>query len=263
MDGLLAGCAPLTGNNRALYMLGAADEGHTNQLLDALPVHEWQALQPLLEAVQLREGQVLCESGQAIEHVYFPVTAVVSLIHRMVEGSSNEIAAVGAEGMIGVPVLTGGKTMPMCVQVQFEGTAYRMKAAALQQRFATSDELRRLLLLYMQALLVQVAQTVICNRYHSVYEQLCRWLLIETDRMPGNEVQVSHQLIAEMLGVRREGVSAAVSKLQDAGVIHTGRCCITVRDREALRAEACVCYGIVAREFSRLLPRVPAREMVA
>ncbi|WP_213777845.1 Crp/Fnr family transcriptional regulator [Caballeronia sp. dw_276] len=243
-------------------MLRAEDEGHTNHLLDALPAREWQALHPFLETVSLREGQVLCESGQPIEHVYFPVTAVVSLIYRMEDGLSNQVAAVGAEGMIGVPVLTGGKTMPMSVQVQFEGTAYRMKAAALQQQFTSSDGLRRLLLLYMQALLVQVAQTAICNRYHSVCEQVCRWLLLETDRMPGNEVQVSHQLIAEMLGVRREGISAAVGKLQDAGVIYTSRKSITVNDREGLQAHACACYGVVAREFSRLLPQVPAREEV-
>jgi len=244
-------------------MLMADDEGHTNHLLDALPVREWQALHPFLETVSLREGQVLCESGQAIDHVYFPITAVVSLIYRMADGSSNQVAAVGAEGMIGVPVLTGGKTMPMSVQVQFEGTAYRMKATALQQQFTNSDGLRRLLLLYMQALLVQVAQTAICNRYHSVSEQLCRWLLLETDRAPGHELHVSHQLIAEMLGVRREGISAAAGKLQDAGVIHTGRRSIAVSDRERLRAHACACYGVVAREFSRLLPRVPAREEVA
>jgi CRP-like cAMP-binding protein len=244
-------------------MLRAEDEGHTNHLLDALHASEWQAMHPFLETVSLREGQVLCESGQPIDHVYFPVTAVVSLIYRMEDGSSNQVAAVGAEGMIGVPVLTGGKTMPMSVQVQFEGTAYRMKAAALQQQFTSSDGLRRLLLLYMQALLVQVAQTAICNRYHSVCEQVCRWLLLETDRMPGNEVQVSHQLIAEMLGVRREGISAAVGKLQDAGVIHTSRRSITVSNREGLQGHACACYGIVAREFSRLLPRVPVREEVA
>src|ERR1700712_2742509 len=244
-------------------MLRTEDEGQTNHLLDALPAREWQALHPFLETVSLREGQVLCESGQAIEHVYFPVTAVVSLIYRMADGSSNQVAAVGAEGMIGVPVLTGGQTMPMSVQVQFEGTAYRMKATALQQQFATSDGLRRLLLLYMQALLVQVAQTAICNRYHSVSEQLCRWLLLETGRMASNEVQVSHQLIAEMLGVRREGIMAAVGKLQDAGVIHTGRRSITVSDREGLQTHACACYSVVAREFSRLLPRVLVREEVA
>jgi CRP-like cAMP-binding protein len=244
-------------------MLRTEDEGQTNHLLDALPAREWQGLHPFLETVSLREGQVLCGSGQAIEHVYFPVTAVVSLIYRMADGSSNQVAAVGAEGMIGVPVLTGGKTMPMSVQVQFEGTAYRMKATALQQQFTSSDGLRRLLLLYMQALLVQVAQTAICNRYHSVSEQLCRWLLLETGRMASNEVQVSHQLIAEMLGVRREGISAAVGKLQDAGVIHTGRRSITVSDREGLQTHACACYSVVAREFSRLLPRVPVREEVA
>jgi CRP-like cAMP-binding protein len=244
-------------------MLRAEDEGYTNHLLDAVPACEWQALHPFLETVSLREGQVLCESGLAIEHVYFPVTAVVSLIYRMADGSSNQVAAVGAEGMIGVPVLTGGKTMPMSVQVQFEGTAYRMKATALQHQFTTSDGMRRLLLLYMQALLVQVAQTAICNRYHSVSEQLCRWLLLETGRMASNEVQVSHQLIAEMLGVRREGISAALGKLQDAGVIYTGRRSITVSDREGLKPHACTCYSVVAREFSRLLPRVPTREEVA
>jgi CRP-like cAMP-binding protein len=243
-------------------MLRDAVEGRTNHLLDALPPREWQELNPYLESVPLREGQVLCDSGQPIEHVYFPVTAIVSLLYKMTDGTSAEVAAVGAEGMIGVPVLTGGKIMPMCVKVQFAGFAYRMRATALQQQFASSDYVRRLLLLYMQALLMQVAQTAICNRNHSVYEQLCRWLLIEIDRTPTNEVQVSHQLIADMLGVRREGVSAAVGKLQDAGVVLNSRRCITVIDSEGLEAQACACYGVVAREFSRLLPRVQAREEV-
>jgi CRP-like cAMP-binding protein len=236
-------------------------EHQVNYLLDALPSHEWQALKSHVELVRLREQQILCDAGKHIEHAYFPLTGVVSLLYKMKGGASVEVAAVGPEGMIGVPILTGREAMSTCVQVQCPGIAYRITATELRKHFDRCDFLRRLMLLYMQALLMQVAQTAICNRDHSVYEQLCRWLLVEMDRMPTNEVHVSHQLIADMLGVRREGVTAAIGRLQDAGLVENGRRSIKVNDRAGLEAHACVCYGLVKREFDRLLP-VHAREAV-
>jgi CRP-like cAMP-binding protein len=244
-------------------MLTASDEGRSNQLLDALPEREWHALRPFLETVSLGAGHVLCDSGQPIEYVYFPVTAIVSLLYATEHGASAEVAAVGAEGMIGVPVLTGAKTMSMRAQVQFAGTVYRMKVEYLQQLLRNSDYLRRLLLRYMQALLVQVAQTAICNRQHPVHEQVCRWLLLETDRTLTYEVPVRRQSIAELLGVRLEHVSAAVSKLQDDGLITSSRDCLSIIDRDGLIAHGCACYGVITREFSRLLPRVQAKEEVS
>ncbi|MDR5743108.1 Crp/Fnr family transcriptional regulator [Caballeronia sp. LZ029] len=243
-------------------MLTLQSDLHGNHLLGALPAHEWQALTPHLELVQLRTEQLLCDSGQRIHHVYFPTTAIISLLHTMEDGGSVEIAAVGREGMTGVPVLTGGETMPTRVQVQCPGFAYRMSAQALREQFGRSDFLRRLMLLYMQALLTQVAQTAACNRHHSLNKQLCRWLLIEIDRTASNELQVTQQLIADMLGVRREGVTEAAGKLHDAGLIHHSRGCIKVVDREGLEARACECYGLVKREFDRLLPRLRATEAV-
>jgi CRP-like cAMP-binding protein len=243
-------------------MLNLQSDLHGNHLLGALPAHEWQALTPHLELVQLRTGQLLCDSGQRIHHVYFPTTAIISLLHSMEDGSSAEIAAIGREGMTGVPILTGGDTMPTRVQVQCPGFAYRMSASALREQFNRSDFLRRLMLLYMQALLTQIAQTAACNRHHSLSKQLCRWLLIEIDRTPSNEFQVTQQMIADMLGVRREGVTEAAGKLHDAGLIHHSRGCIKVLDRAGLEARACECYGIVKREFDRMLPRVRQAEEV-
>jgi CRP-like cAMP-binding protein len=243
-------------------MLTLQSDLHGNHLLGALPAHEWQALTPYLEIVQLRTGQLLSDSGQRIQHVYFPTTAVISLLHTMENGGSVEIAAVGCEGMTGVPILTGGDTMPARVQVQCPGVAYRMSASVLREQFGRSDFLRRLMLLYMQALLTQVAQTAACNRHHSLSQQLCRWLLIEIDRTPSDQLQVTQQMIADMLGVRREGVTEAAGKLHDAGLIQHRRGCITVLDREGLEARACECYGIVKREFERMLPRVRQAEEV-
>jgi CRP-like cAMP-binding protein len=246
---------------RSMNTLTLDPEHQVNYLLDALPSHEWQALKSHVELVRLREQQILCDAGKHIEHAYFPLTGVVSLLYKMKGGASVEVAAVGPEGMIGVPILTGREAMSTCVQVQCPGIAYRITATELRKHFDRCDFLRRLMLLYMQALLMQVAQTAICNRDHSVYEQLCRWLLVEMDRMPTNEVHVSHQLIADMLGVRREGVTAAIGRLQDAGLVENGRRSIKVNDRAGLEAHACVCYGLVKREFDRLLP-VHAREAV-
>ena len=243
-------------------MLTLQSDLHGNHLLGALPSHEWQALAPLLEFVQLRTEQLLCDCGQRIHHVYFPTTAIISMLSTMEDGSSVEIAAVGREGMTGVPVLTGGETMPNRVQVQCTGFAYRMSAQALKQQLARSDFLRRLMLLYMHALLTQVAQTAACNRHHSLSKQLCRWLLIEVDRVDSSDLNVTQQLIADMLGVRREGVTEAAGKLHDEGLIHHSRGHIRVLDRKRLEARACECYGLVRREFDRLLPRLHEEEAI-
>jgi CRP-like cAMP-binding protein len=237
-------------------MLTLQSDLHGNHLLGSLPSHEWQALAPHLELVHLRTEQLLCDTAQRIHHVYFPTTAIISLLSTMEDGGSVEIAAVGREGMTGVPVLTGGETMPYRVQVQCSGFAYRVSAQALRQHFASSEFLRRLMLLYMHALLTQVAQTAACNRHHSLSRQLCRWLLLETDRANSPELSVTQQLIADMLGVRREGITEAAGKLHNDGLIHHSRGHIRILDRQGLEARACECYGIVKREFSRLLPAV-------
>ena len=237
-------------------MLTLQSDLHGNHLLGALPSHEWQALAPHLELVHLRTEQLLCDSGQRIHHVYFPTTAIISMLSTMEDGSSVEIAAVGREGMTGVPVLTGGETMPNRVQVQCAGFAYRMSAQALKQQFARSDFLRRLMLLYMHALLTQVAQTAACNRHHSIDQQLCRWLLISLDRIPGDDLLMTQELISNMLGVRREGVTEAASHLQRAGLIRYSRGHIRVLDRPGLELRACECYDVVRKEYRRLLPEV-------
>jgi CRP-like cAMP-binding protein len=244
-------------------MLTLQSDLHGNHLLGALPTHEWQAIACDLELVQLRAGQLLCDSGKRIHHVYFPTTAVITLLHTMEDGGCVEVAAVGREGMTGVPILTGGDTMPTRVQVQGAGSAYRMSASALRNHFSRSDLLRRITLLYMQALLTQIAQTAACNRHHTLSKQLCRWLLIQSDRTGSNEMRVTQQIIADMLGVRREGVTEAAGKLHDAGLIHNSRGCIKVLDRGALEASSCECYGIVKREFDRMLPRARQAEEFA
>ena len=239
---------------RGPTMLTLQSDLHGNHLLGALPSSEWQALAPYLELVHLRTDQLLCDCGHKIHHVYFPTTAIISILSMMEDGGSVELAAVGREGMTGVQVLTGGETMPSRVQVQCAGFAYRMSAQHLRQEFARSDFLRRLMLLYMHALLIQVAQTAACNRHHSLNKQLCRWLLIEVDRAATNDLAVTQQLIADMLGVRREGITEAAGKLHDQGLIHHSRGHIKILDRKGLESRACECYGLVKREFDRLLP---------
>jgi CRP-like cAMP-binding protein len=237
-------------------MLTLQSDLHGNHLLGALPAHEWQALTPHLELVHLRTEQLLCDTAQRIHHVYFPTTAIISLLSTMEDGGCVEIASVGREGMTGVPVLTGGETMPNRVQVQCAGFAYRMSAHALRQHFARSDFMRRLMLLYMHALLTQVAQTAACNRHHSLSRQLCRWLLLETDRCASSELNITQQLIADMLGVRREGITEAAGKLHSDGLIHHSRGHIRILDRKGLESRACECYSIISREFIRLFPDI-------
>ena len=225
-----------------------------NQLLAALPAAEWARLEPELELQAMPLGEVLYESGMELRHVYFPTTSIVSLLYVMENGSSAEIAIVGNEGIVGVALFMGGETTPSRGIVQSAGYAYRLPGSYLKTEFFRAGPLQRLLLRYTQALLTQMAQTAVCNRHHSVEQQLCRWLLLSLDRLPSNELVMTQELIANMLGVRREGVTESAGNLQELGLISYKRGRITVLDRPALETQACECYAVVKREFDRLLP---------
>jgi CRP-like cAMP-binding protein len=230
-----------------------------NHLLAALPPEEWERLSPHLELVPMPLGHVLYESGNELRHVYFLTTSIVSLLYVMIDGASAEIAVVGKEGIIGVALFMGGETMPNRAVVQSAGHAYRLKGQLLKQEFNRSGELQHLLLRYTQALLTQMAQTAVCNRHHSLDQQLCRWLLLSLDRLPSNELVMTQELIANMLGVRREGVTEAAGNLQRDGLIEYRRGHITVLDRAGLEARTCECYAVVRKEFDRLLPEIGMR----
>ncbi|WP_029134938.1 Crp/Fnr family transcriptional regulator [Sedimenticola selenatireducens] len=227
-----------------------------NHLLAALPKEDIGRLLPHLELVPMPLGDVLYESGVELRHVYFPTTSIVSLLYVMLDGASAEIAVVGNEGVIGVALFMGGETMPNRAVVQSAGHAYRLKGQLLKQEFNRSGDLQHLLLRYTQALLTQMAQTAVCNRHHSLDQQLCRWLLLSLDRLSSNELVMTQELIANMLGVRRESVTEAAGNLQKAGLIKYQRGHITALDRAGLEARACECYGVVKKEFDRLLPEV-------
>lgn len=230
-----------------------------NHLLKALPAEELARLTPHLELVPMPLGSVLYESGNELYHVYFPTTAIVSLLYVMLDGASAEIAVVGNEGIIGVALFMGGETMPNRAVVQSAGHAYRLKGQLLKDEFHRAVELQHLLLRYTQALLTQMAQTAVCNRHHSLDQQLCRWLLLSFERLSSNELFMTQELIANMLGVRREGVTVAAGNLQKAGLIVYCRGHITLLDRDGLEERACECYGVVKAEFDRLLPEVVRR----
>ncbi len=236
---------------------------YQNYLLAALPIAESERLYPNLELVPLLLGEVLYESGDQLQHVYLPIDSIVSLLYVMADGGSAEIAMVGNEGIIGIALFMGGETMPNRAVVQSAGYAYRLKGQLLKEEFSRAGELQHLLLRYTQALLTQMSQTGVCNRYHSVDQQLCRWLLLSLDRLPSNELVMTQELIANMLGVRREGVTEAAGKLQSAGLIHYSRGRIIVIDRPGLAARACECYQVVKVEFDRLLPYAIASRSVA
>ncbi|MGE5667130.1 MAG: Crp/Fnr family transcriptional regulator [Betaproteobacteria bacterium] len=229
---------------------------HQNHLLDALPAGDYTRLEPHLELVPLALGQVLYEPGARMRYVYFPTTAIVSLLYVMEDGASAEIAVVGNEGMLGISLFMGGETTPSHAVVQSAGYGVRLKARLLKDEFARFGPMMHLLLRYTQALITQMAQTAVCNRHHSVDQQLCRWLLLSLDRLSTNELVMTQELIANMLGVRREGVTEAAGKLQDAGLIRYRRGRITVLDRPGLEARTCECYRVVKAEFDRLLPYV-------
>jgi len=225
-----------------------------NHLLAALPAEECARLFPHLELVTMPLGQVLYESGAQMRHVYFPITSIVSLLCVMENGASAEIAVVGNEGIVGVSLFMGGETTPSRAVVQSAGHAYRLKGQLLKDEFYRAGPMQRLLLRYTQALLTQMAQTAVCNRHHSLDQQLCRWLLLSLDRLPSNELVMTQELIANMLGVRREGVTEAAGHVQKAGLIEYHRGRITVLDRPGLEARSCECYAVVKKEFDRLLP---------
>ena len=227
---------------------------HHNRLLGALPIEEWTRWHPQLEFVQLTVGQVLCESGAHLENVYFPTSAIVSLGCLTKNGSSSEIALVGNEGIVGISLFMGGESTPSRAVVQCAGQAYRLKAQVIKEEFHRSEAVMHLLLRYTQALITQMAQTSVCNRHHCLDQQLCGWLLYNLDRLPGNQLVLTQEMIAGMLGVRREGVTTAALKLQRQGLISYARGHISVLNRVGLEAGACECYAIVKREYDRLLP---------
>jgi CRP-like cAMP-binding protein len=230
-----------------------------NRLLAALPAEDYARIAPSLEPVSLKLGDVLYESGSRLRHVYFPTTAIISLLYVMEDGASAEIAVLGNEGILGISVFMGGDTTPSRAVVQSAGDAWRLEARLLKSEFARFGPTMHLLLRYTQALITQMSQTAVCNRLHSVDQQLCRWLLLSLDRLESNELAMTQELIANMLGVRREGVTGAAGKLRDAGLIRYRGGKITVLDRAGLEARACECYGVVKTEFERLLPGSIAR----
>jgi CRP-like cAMP-binding protein len=240
--------------NRAHGATPSAHNPHQNHLLDALPAQDYARLADHLELVSLNLGDVLYEPGMQLRYVYFPTTAIVSLLYVMEDGASAEIAIVGNEGILGISLFMGGETTPSRAVVQSAGYGYRLRAQSLKDEFARSGPFLRLLLRYTQALITQMAQTAVCNRHHSVDQQLCRWLLLSLDRLSSSELSMTQELIANMLGVRREGVTEAAGKLQQAGLIHYRRGKIIVLDRPRLEERCCECYQVVKTEFDRLLP---------
>lgn len=233
-----------------------AGNPHTgeNELLAALPPADLERWSPLLEPVTLKLGQVLSESGTPIGHVYFPTTAIVSLLYVLADGASAEIAVVGREGVVGISLFMGGETTPSRAVVQSAGKGFRLRGPAMKDAFEGAGPVMHLMLRYTQALITQMAQTAVCNRHHSLDQQLCRWLLLSLDRLNGHELVMTQELIANMLGVRREGVTEAALKLQASGLIRYTRGHISVLDRPGLEARTCECYAAVKKEYDRLLP---------
>jgi CRP-like cAMP-binding protein len=230
-----------------------------NLLLAALPDAVQERLAPDLKRVDMPLGKVLYEPGDKQRHVYFPTESIVSFLYVMEDGASAEISMVGNEGMIGVALFTGGESTPSRAVVQSAGHAFRLPGQALMAEFNRHEELQELLLRFTQALITQMAQTAVCNRHHQIDQQLCRWLLLSLDRLPDNRLAMTQELIANMLGVRREGVTEAAGKLQEQGVIEYHRGEITVLDRPRLESLCCECYAVVKQETDRLLPCKDAR----
>ncbi len=229
-----------------------------NHLLAALPAVEWARWQPQLESVAMPLGHVLYESGGTLSHVYFPTTAIVSLLYVMENGASAEIAVVGNEGLVGISLFMGGESTSSRAVVQSAGQGFRLKAQQVKEEFHRAGPVLHLLLRYTQALITQMSQTAVCNRHHTLDQQLCRWLLLSMDRLEGIDLVMTQELIANMLGVRREGVTEAAIKLQQGGLIRYARGHITVLDRDGLEKRTCECYAVVRKEYERLLPRKTA-----
>jgi CRP-like cAMP-binding protein len=232
----------------------AISDPRQNWLLAALPDAEWARWVPHLEPVDMPLGKVLYESGSRLSHVYFPTTSIVSLLYVMEDGASAEIAVVGNEGIVGISLFMGGESTPSRAIVQSAGQGIRLKADLMLQEFNRAGPVLHLLLRYTQALITQMSQTAVCNRHHSLDQQLCRWLLLSLDRLQSEELAMTQELIANMLGVRREGVTEAAGHLQRAGLIRYQRGHITVLDRAKLEQRTCECYAVVKKEYDRLLP---------
>ncbi len=233
-------------------------EPKTNRLLAQIPEKEWARWSSHLEPVAMPLGEVLYESGGKMTHVYFPTSAIVSLLYVMEDGGSAEIAVVGFEGIIGVSLFMGGDSTPSRAVVQSAGAGFRLRTAVLMEEFNRGGPVLHLLLRYTQALITQMTQTAACNRHHTLDQQLCRWLLLSLDRLTSNELMMTQELIADMLGVRREGVTEAAGRLQEAGIIRYQRGHITVLDRSLLEQRTCECYAVVKKEYDRLLPETLA-----
>jgi CRP-like cAMP-binding protein len=234
--------------------MSAVHSPNQNHLLAALPAADFAPLAAHLELVSMRLGDRLYEPGRQLEHAYFPTTGIVSLHYVLASGASSETSGVGNEGVVGISLFMGGDTTPSSAMVQTGGHAYRLPRRLVKQEFDRAGMVQRLLLRYTQALITQVTQTAVCNRHHSIEQQLCRWLLLTLDRMPSRELLMTQELIASMLGVRREGITEAAGKLQSAGFIRCRRGHISLLDRGGLEARACECYAVVKKEMSRLLP---------
>ncbi len=242
---------------RKFNMTLAADP-RENRLLAALPDAERDRWFPQLEAVEMPLGKGLYESGSTMTHVYFPTTSIVSLLYVLEDGASAEIAVVGNEGIVGISLFMGGQSTPSRAVVQSAGQGFRLNASLMMEEFNRAGPVQHLLLRYTQALITQMSQTAVCNRHHSLDQQLCRWLLLSLDRLASSDLVMTQELIANMLGVRREGVTEAAGQLQDAGLIRYRRGHIKVLDRARLQARACECYAVVKKEYDRLLPAMTA-----
>jgi len=236
---------------------GLGGDPRHNRLLASLPEADWQRWRAHLQPVAMPLGQALYESGETLSHGYFPTTAIISLMYVTSSGASSEIAVVGNDGIVGVPLFMGGGSTPSRAVVQSAGEGFRMSGRAIREEFSRSAPVMTLLLRYTQALIAQMAQITVCNRHHRVDQQLCRWLLLSLDRLPGHDLVVTQELIASMLGVRREGVTEAATALQRAGLISYRRGHITVLDRTGLEQRSCECYAVIKAEYDRLMP--PAR----
>jgi CRP-like cAMP-binding protein len=237
---------------------GVPRQPKQNYLLAALPAAEYKRIAPHLELVPMPLGQVLSESDRKLGHVYFPTTSIVSLLYVMADGATAEIAVVGNDGIIGISLFMGGESTPSRAVVQSAGEGYRLRSRVIKKEFNLAGPTLHLLLRYTQSLITQMAQTAVCNRHHTVDQQLCRWLLLSLDRLSSNELKMTQELMADMLGVRREGVTDAAGKLQDAGLIRYSRGHIEVLDRPGLETRVCECYEVVKRETDRLLPHIRA-----
>jgi CRP-like cAMP-binding protein len=225
-----------------------------NQLLAALPEDIWRRWEGLIESTEMTLGQVMYEPGDTLSHVYFPTTAIVSLLYVMKNGAPAEIAVIGNEGLVGISIFMGGESTPSRAVVQSAGQGYRLKSQSLKNEFAECMPVLHLLLRFTQALITQMSQTAVCNRHHSLDQQLCRWLLLSLDRLEGDELVMTQELIANMLGVRREGVTEGATRLQEAGLIRYARGRITVLNRGEIEKRSCECYEVVKKEYDRLLP---------